>query len=156
MHAGQPACVRRGKKMVTVYDVPAEKLILKVAEKLKGNSAIEPPAWAEFAKTGRHTEKAPTQEDWWYTRSAAILRKIYVKGPMGSSKLAAEYGGYADKGSMPNKAVKGSRNIARKCMIQLEKAGYLVSVNKQGRAISPSGMSLLDNAAKEVSDEMKA
>lgn len=156
MHAGQPACVRRGKKMVTVYDVPAEKLILKVAEKLKGNSAIEPPAWAEFAKTGRHTEKAPTQEDWWYTRSAAILRKIYVKGPMGSSKLAAEYGGYADKGSMPNKAVKGSRNIARKCMIQLEKAGYLVSVNKQGRTISPSGMSLLDNAAKEVSDEMKA
>jgi len=41
-------------------------------------------------------------------------------------------------------------------MIQLEKAGYLVSKDKQGRAISPSGMSLLDNAAKEVYDEMKA
>ena len=156
MHAGQPACVRRGKKMVTVYDVPAEKLILKVAEKLKGNSAIEPPAWAEFAKTGRHTEKAPTQEDWWYTRSAAILRKIYVKGPMGSSKLAAEYGGFADRGSMPNKAVKGSRNIARKCMMQLEAAGYLVSKDKEGRAISPAGQSLLDNTAKEVYDEMRA
>ena len=142
--------------MVTVYDVPAEKLILKTAEKLKQNSAIEPPAWAEFVKTGVHTEKAPSQDDWWYTRSASILRKLYVKGPMGSSRLAAEYGGYADKGSMPNKAVKGSRNIARKCMIQLEKAGYLVSKDKQGRAISPSGMSLLDNAAKEVYDEMKA
>ena len=101
--------------MVTVYDVPAEKLILKVAEKLKGNDNIVAPAWAEFAKTGRHTEKAPSQEDWWFNRSAAILRKIYVKGPMGSSKLAAEYGGYADKGSKPNKAIKGSRNIARKC-----------------------------------------
>ena len=139
--------------MVTVYDVPAEKLILKVAEKLKQNSAIVPPEWAEFVKTGVHTEKAPSQEDWWFTRSASIMRKLYVKGPMGSSKLAAEYG---DKGTMPNRAVKGSRNIARKCMIQLEQAGYLVSKDKQGRAISPSGMSLLDNAAKEVYDEMNA
>mgnify|MGYP003295509223 CR=1 FL=1 len=142
--------------MVTVYDVPAEKLILKVAEKLKGCDAIEAPAWAEFVKTGRHTEKAPSQDDWWYTRAASILRKLYVKGPMGSSKLAAEYGGYADKGSMPNRAIKGSRNIARKCMMQLENAGYLVSVEKKGRGISPSGMSLLDNSAKEVYDEMKA
>ena len=148
--------IERGITMVTVYDVPAEKLILKVAEKLKTVDAIQPPEWAEFVKTGRHTEKAPTQEDWWYTRSAAILRKLYVKGPMGSSRLAAEYGGYADKGAMPNKACKGSRNIARKCMMQLEKAGYLVSIEKQGRGISPSGMSLLDNSAKEVSDEMKA
>jgi small subunit ribosomal protein S19e len=140
-------------KMVTVYDVPAEKLILKTAEKLKGNAAIVPPEWAEYAKTGRHTERAPVQEDWWYTRAASILRKLYVKGPMGSSKLAAEYGGFADKGSMPNRAVKGSRSVARKCMIQLEAAGYLVSKDKQGRAISPAGQSLLDNTAKEVFDE---
>ncbi|MGE0015348.1 MAG: 30S ribosomal protein S19e [Candidatus Methanomethylophilaceae archaeon] len=140
--------------MVTVYDVPAEKLILKTAEKLKGNDKISPPEWAEYVKTGRHTEKAPMQEDWWYTRSASILRKLYVKGPMGSSRLAAEYGGFSDKGSMPNRAVKGSRNIARKCMMQLEAAGLLVSKDKQGRAISPAGQSLLDNAAKEVYDEM--
>jgi ribosomal protein S19E (S16A) len=41
-------------------------------------------------------------------------------------------------------------------MMQLENAGYLVSVEKKGRGISPSGMSLLDNTAKEVYDEMKA
>jgi small subunit ribosomal protein S19e len=141
--------------MVTVYDVPAEELILKTAGKLKGNDKIVPPEWTEFAKTGRHTERAPTQEDWWYTRAASILRKLYVKGPMGSSKLAAEYGGFADKGSMPNRAVKGSRNIARKCMIQLEAAGYLLPTGKEGRKISPAGQSLLDNTAKEVFDERK-
>jgi Ribosomal protein S19E (S16A) len=139
--------------MVTVYDVPAEKLILKTAEKLKGNSNIVPPEWAEYTKTGRHTERAPAQDDWWYTRAASILRKLYVKGPMGSSKLAAEYGGFADKGSMPNRAVKGSRNIARKCMMQLEAAGYLLPTGKEGRKISPAGQSLLDNTAKEVFDE---
>ena len=142
--------------MVTVYDVPAEKLILRTAEKLKQNSAMVPPEWAEYAKTGRQAEKAPQQEDWWFTRAASVLRKIYVKGPMGSSRLAAEYGGFADRGAKPNRAVKGSRNIARKCMMQLEKAGFLVSKGKEGRAISPSGMSLLDNTAKEVHDEMKA
>ena len=142
--------------MVTVYDVPAEQLILKTAQKLKENPNIVPPEWAEYVKTGRHTERGPTQDDWWYTRAASIMRKLYVKGPMGSSRLAAEYGGFADKGSMPNMAVKGSRNIARKCMMQLEAAGYLVSKDKEGRAISPAGQSLLDNTAKEVYDEMRA
>jgi small subunit ribosomal protein S19e len=141
--------------MVTVYDVPAEELILRTAEKLKKNEKIVPPGWAEFARTGRHTERAPTQDDWWYTRAASILRKLYIKGPMGSSKLAAEYGGFADMGSMPNRAVKGSRNIARKCMMQLEAAGYLLPTSKQGRMISPAGQSLLDNTAKEVFDAKK-
>lgn len=142
--------------MVTVYDVPAEKLILRTAEKLKENSAIVPPEWAEFVRTGWHTEKAPRQDDWWFTRSASILRKLYVKGPMGTSRLAAEYGGFADRGSKPNRAVKGSRNIVRKCMIQLEAAGFLVPVAKKGRMISPAGVSLLDNVAKEVFDEINA
>ena len=85
--------------MVTVYDVPPEKLILKTAEKLKGIDSIEPPEWSEFVKTGRHTEKSPTQDDWWYTRAASVLRKIYMKGPMGSSRLSEEYGGFADRGA---------------------------------------------------------
>ncbi len=142
--------------MVTVYDVPAEKLILKTAEKLMENDKISPPEWAEYVKTGRHTEKAPIQDNWWFTRSASILRKLYIKGPMGTSRLAAEYGGFSDRGSKPNRAVKGSRNIVRRCMIQLEAAGLLVSVDKKGRTISPAGQSLLDNTAKEVHDEMNA
>jgi ribosomal protein S19E (S16A) len=39
-------------------------------------------------------------------------------------------------------------------MMQLESAGFLITKGKEGRAISPSGMSLLDNTAKEVFDEM--
>ena len=142
--------------MVTVYDVPAEKLILKVSEKLEENDKIVPPEWAEFAKTGIHTERAPVQQDWWYTRAASIMRKLYVKGPMGTSKLAGEYGGFNDRGCKPNKAVKGSRNIVRKCLIQLQDAGLLEATqDKQGRKISPAGQKLLDNSAKEVFDESK-
>lgn len=138
--------------MVTVYDVPHEKLIENVAQKLKDSGAVSAPEWAEYVKTGVHTEKAPTQEDWWFTRAASILRKVYIKGPIGTSKLAAEYGGFVDRGSRPNRAVKGSRSIIRKSLMQLETAG-LVSKNKNnGRIVTPKGQALLDNAAKEVSD----
>lgn len=141
--------------MVTSYDIPAEKLIEKVAAKLREIETIKAPEWAEFAKTGRHTEKAPTQKDWWHTRAASILRKVYMKGPIGTSRLAEEYGGFADRGSRPNKAVKGSRNIARKCVMQLEASGLVAKNKNKGRIVTAKGQKLLDAAAKEVADAEK-
>jgi small subunit ribosomal protein S19e len=141
--------------MVTSYDVPAEKLIANVSAKLREIDTIKPPEWAEFAKTGRHTEKAPTQNDWWYTRSASILRKVYMKGPIGTSRLAEEYGGFADRGSRPNKAVKGSRNIARKSIMQLEAAGLVAKNKNKGRVVTAKGQKMLDAAAKEIVDSEK-
>ena len=44
--------------MVTVYDVPPDKLIAKTAAQLKQMDTIQAPDWAEFVKTGMHTEKA--------------------------------------------------------------------------------------------------
>jgi len=139
--------------MTTPYDVPPDMLIKRAAEKLKEIKEIQPPAWANFVKTGRHTEKAPVQEDWWFTRSASVLRKVYMKGPIGASRLSAEYGGFADRGSKPNKAVKGSRAIARRCLIQLEQSGLIAKDKRNGRIITPKGQALLDKAAKEAYDE---
>jgi small subunit ribosomal protein S19e len=141
--------------MVTSYDIPAEKLIEKVAAKLREIETIKAPEWAEFAKTGRHTEKAPTQKDWWHVRAASILRKVYMKGPIGTSRLAEEYGGFADRGSRPNKAVKGSRNIARKCIMQLEASGLVAKNKNKGRVVTAKGQKMLDAAAKEVFDAEK-
>lgn len=141
--------------MVTVYDVPADKLIEKTAIKLQEIDTIKPPEWAEFARTGRHTEKAPAQRDWWYTRAASIMRKVYIMGPIGSSRLAEEYGGFADRGSRPNKAVKGSRNIARKCIMQLEASGLVAKNKNKGRVITPKGQKMLDALAKEIADSQK-
>jgi small subunit ribosomal protein S19e len=138
--------------MVTVYDVPAEQLIANVAAKLREIETIKPPEWAEYVRTGRHTERAPVQKDWWYTRSASILRKVAIKGPIGTSRLAEEYGGFADRGSRPNKAVKGSRNIARKSIMQLEASGLVAKNKNKGRIITSKGQKLLDAAAKEVAD----
>ncbi|HHT74848.1 MAG TPA: 30S ribosomal protein S19e [Methanomassiliicoccaceae archaeon] len=140
--------------MVTVYDVPPDKLIAKTAAQLKQMDTIQAPDWAEFVKTGMHTEKAPIQPDWWYIRTASVLRKVFLNGPIGSSRLAAEYGGYADRGVKPNRAVKGSRAIARRCLIQLEKSGLVAKDKKNGRVITPKGQALLDKMSKEVYDEL--
>lgn len=140
--------------MVTVFDVPAEKLIERTAKLLKTYETIKPPEWADYVRTGRHTEKSPVQGDWWYTRAASVLRKIYIIGPIGTSRLAAEYGGYADRGSKPNRAVKGSGSITRKCLMQLEASGLVMKDKRKGRIVTPKGRSILDNLAKEIYEEM--
>lgn len=140
--------------MTTVYDVPADRLIQKIAEKLKSNEKIKAPEWAEYIKTGVHKEKAPVEREWWHNRVAAVLRKIYIKGPIGTSRLAAEFGGKVDRGSKPYKARKGSRSIARHSLKQLEAAGLILTKNRRGRMISTDGQKLLDQTAHEVLVEL--
>ncbi|NPA74701.1 MAG: 30S ribosomal protein S19e [Euryarchaeota archaeon] len=139
--------------MVTVYDVPSDKLIRAVSEALKEEGKITPPEWTDWVTTGVHKERGPEQEDWWYVRVASVLRKIYVYGPVGVSRLAAQYGGKEDRGSKRYKARKGSRAILRKALQQLEELGY-VKKEKTGRVITPQGQSFLDNIAKKVMDEL--
>ena len=136
--------------MTTVYDVPADKLITKVADKLKENTNIKPPDWAEFVKTGIHREKAPVQKDWWYTRVAAVLRKVYVHTPIGINHLSSMFGGSVDHGAKRYHAHSGSRAIVRHSLQQLEAAGYIETVKGKGRAISPTGQKFMDNTAHEV------
>ena len=85
--------------MTTPFDIDPNVFTLKLAEKLKGNKEISIPEWAKYVKTGIHKEKGPEQKDWWHIRAAAILRKLYVKGPLGVEKLRSEYGGKRDRGS---------------------------------------------------------
>ncbi len=136
--------------MTTVYDVPPGLLIEKLREQLQAEGKIKPPEWAKFARTGVHTEKAPVQPDWWYRRVAAVLRKVYVNGPVGSTRLAAEFGGRRDDGSAPYHPRRGSRSVAREAMQQLESLGYLSKLEKKGRTITPAGRKLLDKAAHDI------
>ena len=141
--------------MTTAYDVPADALIRKLAEKLKQDKTFTPPEWARFVKTGPHAEKPPIDPDWWYTRCASILRKIYIKKCIGIERLRAEYGGKKDKGSKPYRAVKGSGSIIRKALQQLESAGYITRIRGKGRVITPKGQSFVDNTAHEVKLELE-
>lgn len=139
--------------MTTVYDVPAEMFITNVAQKLKKEQKANPPEWSRFAKTGAHKELSPDNADWWFVRCASILRRIYIDGPVGVSRLRSFYGGRHRNGVTPVHFSKGSGSIAREALQQLEKAGF-VKAQKNGRIITPAGKSFLDNSANEVKLEL--
>ncbi|MGA7075453.1 MAG: 30S ribosomal protein S19e [Halobacteriota archaeon] len=136
--------------MTTLYDVSASKLIELTATKLKGDERFTPPEWAAWVKTGMHKEHPPQNDDWWYVRCAALLRRIAIDGPVGTQRLRSVYGGKTDNTSRPEHFVKGSGSIIRKAMQQLEIAGF-VRTTPKGREISSEGRSFLDNSAYELS-----
>ncbi len=139
--------------MTTVYDVPADEFIRKVAEELKADENITPPEWSALAKTGLNREMPPLSEDWWFVRCASLLRRIYIDGPVGVSRLRSFYGGRNNKGVRDARFVKGSGSVIQEAVQQLEKAGYLRKV-KEGRAITPHGVSFLDRNANDVKKEL--
>ena len=134
------------------YAAP-ETLIMAVADKLKTIEQIQPPVWASYVKTGVHKERPPTQDDWWYIRTAAILRKVALMGPVGTSKLRVHFGGRKNRGHKPDAFRKGSGSVIRNALQQLEAAGLVKQVEvhgHKGRVVTAQGESLLDSCVIEV------
>jgi small subunit ribosomal protein S19e len=151
---GSISLLRRGVFTVsTVYDVPADQLIPRIAEELKKAKEVTPPEWTQYVKTGAHKEKPPTNPDWWYIRCASILRRLYVKGPSGVARLRTAYGGRKRRGVRPNLFWKGSGHIIRTALQQLERAGLVEHDKGTGRRLSNKGRSFLDKLAHMMRTE---
>jgi small subunit ribosomal protein S19e len=141
--------------LTTPHDVPASQFIERLAKYLKENvEQIQPPTWAAFAKTGSHTEKQPQDPDWWYTRAASILRKVYIHGPIGLEKLRSEYGGRKGFSVRPNHASKSGGSNIRKILQQLETAGLIQTTRPKGRIMAPKGRKLMQEISQDLQKEM--
>lgn len=130
-----------------IHDIPVNELIERAATRLKEIDTIKPPEWAPFVRTAVHKERPPVNPDWWYVRAASILRKTFIKGPIGVSHLRKEYSGKGNNGVKGEHSKKGGGNIIRKILQQLEASGLVKQVVKgthKGRIITPKGMSLLE------------
>ncbi len=135
---------------VHVKAVAAETLIEKLAEYLRENvKEVSPPKWALFVKTGSHRERPPDRSDWWYVRAASILRRLYVKGPTGVSRLRKAYGGRKKYPMRRAHKARAGGAIIRRILQQLEAAG-LVGKSNKGRWLTPKGVSLLDKLSREA------
>ena len=142
--------------MPTAFEVPANDLIDRLAKHLKENvSDISPPAWSEFAKTGAHKERPPQDADWWYMRCASLLRKLYVHGPVGVSRLRVQYGGNVGRGNSPEHHVPAGGSAIREPLQQLQKADLVAVDGKKGRKLTRQGITLLNKTAAEVAKELK-
>lgn len=142
--------------MPTPYDVPAPILIERLARYLRENvDEVIPPPWSSFVKTGSHAAESPQDPDWWFTRCASLLRKIYMKGPVGISRLRSEYGGRIDRGARPEHVRKGGGAIVRKALQQMEAAGLVETLRNRGRIVTRGGRRLLDRLAAEIKKELE-
>ncbi len=135
--------------MTTVFDVPADNLIKELAKVLKEEKKVTVPEWGPFVKSGGDREKKPDDRDWWYTRSASLLRKIHIHGPTGIHELQKFYGGKKNRGYKPERRSGASGAVIRNILQQLEKAG-LIEKTKEGRKTSPKGVSLLDKISNKI------
>ncbi|MCX6657000.1 MAG: 30S ribosomal protein S19e [Candidatus Bathyarchaeota archaeon] len=141
--------------MTTAYDVPADVLIGKLSGYIKENiKEVTAPEWAAHVKTGSHVERVPQVPDWWYVRTASLLRKLYMNGPVGVQRLRKEYGGRKRKGDAPAHHRKAGGSIIRTSLQQLEKAGLVDKVDKSGRVVSKKGRSLLDAMSTQIKKDL--
>lgn len=141
--------------MTTAYDVPADVLIGKLSGYIKENvKEVTAPEWAAHVKTGSHVERVPQVPDWWYVRTASLLRKLYMNGPVGVQRLRKEYGGRKRKGDAPAHHRKAGGSIIRTSLQQLEKAGLVDKVEKSGRVVSKKGRSLLDAMSTQIKKDL--
>ena len=135
--------------MVSVHDVPSAKLITALAVQMKEVPGVEQPEWSKFVKTGSHAERPPTNSDWWFTRAASLLRKLYLHGPLGLSDLERAYGGSKALAYFPKHHRDAAGSPIRKVLQQLEQA-ELVSKTPKGRVLTPKGRAMLDRASREI------
>lgn len=154
---------------MSVKDVPGDILVERLARYLYENykEIVKPPKWAYFVKTGPDRERPPDippdtdyrgGPGWWYYRAASILRQVYLKGPVGVSRLRTRYGGLRKRGMEPGRFRKGYAKIIRTILQQLEQAGLVMKVldgKKKGRVVTNMGRSILDKISNEIIKELR-
>jgi len=116
---------------------------------------IKPASWAQFIKTSAQKERAPQDPNWWYIRTASILRKIYINGPIGVARLKSQYGGRKSKSSKPYHKYKGGGSVIRKVLQQLEVSGLIEQKDGAGRVVTSKGKALLDSLAAEIKGDLE-
>jgi len=140
-----------------VREVSASALVKRLVEELKKMKELTPPEWSHFTKTGTHKERPPEQPDWWYTRAASLLRRIFIDGPVGVQRLRSYYGGRKKRGVPPEHFRKASGKILRTILQQLEKAGLVIKTERGGRKLTAKGVNMLAAIANRMkAEETKA
>ena len=131
----------------TIFAQNPEKYIPALAEALKKVPEFQVPEWAMYVKSGPSRERPPAMEDFWFIRSASILRQLYIKGVVGVGKLRTRYGSRIDREGKPEKFFKSGGKIIRVILQQAEAAGLVEKVTRMqhGRRLTEKGRDFLDS-----------
>ena len=135
-----------------VYELDAQEYNLKLAEALEKIPEFKAPEWVEFVKSGTAKTRPIEDPNFWYKRSASILRQIYRKETLGVNRLKTKYGSRKKRGARPEEFRKGSGKIIRTILQQSDQAGFTeiikaikgVKSKKPGRKLTDKGKKFLE------------
>jgi small subunit ribosomal protein S19e len=158
---------RSNKDSITLKDVPADAFIKAYAEHLKKTQKVIPMANYSFLKTGHSREIVPHDADWFYTRCAALARKLFLRPGLGVGTLQHIFGKKENNGHRRRHHSKGSGKVLRYALQQLEEADVMMRYNDKRnhsvqmemprgkelgypRVMTPEGQKELNEIAKQV------
>lgn len=132
--------------MSSLKRVTPGEAIKKIAGKLEKEGIAIEPDWLVGVKSGTIRERLP-EKGFWFLRCAAILRTIYVNGPVGVERLRNKFGGKKRHVVHSPHHGKAAGKIIRVALQQLGSAG-LVETKPRGRIITSKGMKFIDASLK--------
>ena len=135
-----------------VYDLNPQEYNIKLAEALKEMKEFQSPEWVNYVKTGTAKERPSDDLNFWYKRSASILRQIYKKGIVGVNRLRTKYGSKKNRGYQPEEFRRAGGKIIRTILQQADKAGFTeiakeikgVRSKRPGRQLTQKGKEFLE------------
>lgn len=139
--------------MANIFESNPHEYNRKLAEALKSINEIKAPEWSFFVKSSPAKERPIDEKDFWYKRSASILRQIYKKKIVGVERLRTKYGSKKNRGMKPEKFQKASGKIIRVILQQFDAAGLTekakdikgVRSKRPGRQLTKKGKDLLES-----------
>lgn len=131
----------------TIFSKEPQAFNFALAEALKNIPEIKAPEWSFYVKTGVSKQRVPEAADFWYTRTASILRQLYIHGVVGVERLRTRYGGRKNRGVKPARFKKSSGKMLRVMLQQAEKAGLVEKItgSQFGRRLTKKGRDFLDS-----------
>eukprot|EP00009_Paramoeba_aestuarina_P005074 CAMPEP_0201521114 /NCGR_PEP_ID=MMETSP0161_2-20130828/14228_1 /ASSEMBLY_ACC=CAM_ASM_000251 /TAXON_ID=180227 /ORGANISM="Neoparamoeba aestuarina, Strain SoJaBio B1-5/56/2" /LENGTH=156 /DNA_ID=CAMNT_0047919691 /DNA_START=25 /DNA_END=495 /DNA_ORIENTATION=+ len=133
-----------------VQDVEPNLWIEAFAQHLKAQGKLQVPDFVDYAKTGTSRILPPSNPDWFYVKSAAILRRIYIRPFTGIGGLKKVFGGVWGK-NRPLHFRKASGSVIRKSLQALEALNLIAKSDDEGRVITKIGRRDCDRIAMTVS-----
>lgn len=139
--------------MNPVYDIDFREYNLKLAEALKQIPEFKEPEWAQFVKSSPSKERPIDEPDFWYKRTASILKQIYKKNGIGVNRLRTRYGSKKKRGMRPERFIKAGGKIIRTILQQADLAGF-TEINKAIRGVKSKkpGRQLTERGKKFLED----
>lgn len=138
--------------MNPVYDLDTQEYNLKLAEALKKIPEFKQPEWVAFVKSSPSKARPIDDQDFWYKRTASILRQIYRRKVVGVNRFRTKYGSKKNRGYKPEKFKKAGGKIIRTILQQSDKVGFTeiakqirgVRERKPGRQLTEKGKKFLE------------